>query len=132
MLNINKIESDINFNNLNVTDVSKILGGKYTTIVHRMKSGNWTPNDVEKLADYFHRPLAYYFDRDEADKPMPPYNKPCTDQECLAEMAKLKLEIETLKYDKRILNGVLEKMLQGGGPEIKSDEGGVETHRKTG
>ena len=65
MLNINKIESDINFRNLTKIEVSEILGIPYMTSVNRLKSGNWTPNDIEKLAEYFGRPIAYYFDREE-------------------------------------------------------------------
>jgi len=134
MLNINKIESDINSNNLQSTDIARIIGVKYTTTLHRRENGNWTPDDVEKLADYFHRPIAYYFDREESetDKPTPPYNKPCTDQECLAEIDRLNKIIKALEYDKSILNGVIEKLLQKGGPEGKSVKGGVEARRRTG
>ena len=67
MLNVNKIESDINSRNLQSTDVCKILGIKYTTAIGRREKGNWTPDDVEKFADYFNRPIAYYFDRDEKE-----------------------------------------------------------------
>lgn len=67
MLNINKIHSDINFRNLQKTDVTEILGIPYTTTIDRLKKGNWTPNDLEKLADYFGRTIAYYFDRDERE-----------------------------------------------------------------
>lgn len=65
MLNLSKIESDINSNNLQSKDVSAIIGVKYTTTINRREKGNWTPNDIEKLADYFNRPIAYYFDREE-------------------------------------------------------------------
>lgn len=67
MLNINKIASDINFRNLTKIEVSEVLSIPYMTAVNRLKSGNWTPDDVEKLADYFGRPIAYYFDREEKE-----------------------------------------------------------------
>jgi transcriptional regulator with XRE-family HTH domain len=74
MLNINKIHSDINFKSLTKIQVSEILGVPYMTAVNRLKSGNWTPDDIEKLADYFGRTIAYYFDREE--KEQKPYKLP--------------------------------------------------------
>jgi hypothetical protein len=74
MLNINKIASDINFKNLTKIDLSEILAIPYTTTINRLKNGNWTPDDVEKLADYFGRTIAYYFDREE--KEQKPYKLP--------------------------------------------------------
>jgi hypothetical protein len=68
MLDINKIVSDINFKNLTKIDVTEILKIPYSTTVNRMKSGNWTPDDIEKFADYFGRPIAYYFDREEKEQ----------------------------------------------------------------
>jgi len=65
MLNINRIASDINFKSLTKIDVSNILKLPYTTAINRMKHGNWTPDEVEILADYFGRTIAYYFDKEE-------------------------------------------------------------------
>lgn len=74
MLNINNIDSDFNKRNLHVTDIAKILGQPYTTVVNKKKRGNWSPNDVEMFADYFNRSILYYFDRDEK-----PYKIPNTE-----------------------------------------------------
>jgi len=68
MLDINKIESDINHNNLTKIEIAAIIDVPYTTTVHRLKTGNWLPNDIEKLADYFGRTIAYYFDREEKEE----------------------------------------------------------------
>lgn len=67
MLNINKIASDINVKSLTKIDVSNILKLPYTTAINRLKHGNWTPDEVEMLADYFGRTIAYYFDREEKE-----------------------------------------------------------------
>jgi hypothetical protein len=64
MLNINKIDSEFNKRNLYVTDIAKILSQPYTTVVHKKKKGNWTPDDVERIADYFNKSILYFFDRD--------------------------------------------------------------------
>ncbi|HET6558106.1 MAG TPA: hypothetical protein VFG54_12380 [Prolixibacteraceae bacterium] len=48
-------------------DLSRILNLKYTTAVNRRKTGNYTPDEVECLADYFGRTIAYYFDREEKE-----------------------------------------------------------------
>lgn len=97
MLNINKIESDINSKNLQSTDVSKIIGVKYTTTIGRREKGNWTPNDVEKLAEYFERPIAYYFDKDEKELNHEPAKYDIKCKECTAkqkEIDALKLALE--------------------------------------
>ncbi|MGQ7871349.1 hypothetical protein [Sunxiuqinia sp. sy24] len=47
--------------------MSEIIGAKYTTTINRREKGNWTPNDIEKLANYFNRPIAYYFDMEEGE-----------------------------------------------------------------
>ncbi len=65
MLNTNKIESDINYKNLSMKDLSEILEIPYTTTIDRYKKGNWSANDVEKLAVFFKRTIAYYFDNEE-------------------------------------------------------------------
>ena len=69
MLNINKIESDFNKQNLTDSDIAKILGKAYTTINNKRKreSNRWTPDEVEKIADFFKRPISYYFDKEESN-----------------------------------------------------------------
>lgn len=65
MLNTNKIQADIDFNKLELTDVSNIIKVKYSTTAARSKTRKWTPDDVERLADYFGHTIAYYYDREE-------------------------------------------------------------------
>ena len=120
MLNINKIHSDINFKSLTKIQVSEILGVPYMTAVNRLKSGNWTPDDVEKLADYFGRTIAYYFDREE--KEQKPYKEPeqkinavnegCTDCEKLrADKMKLLEKLDELndKYRHLLETNIVKK-----------------------
>lgn len=100
MLNIYKIESDINSKNLQSTDVSKIIGQKYTTTINRREKGNWTPNDVEKIAEFFKRPIAYYFDKEEneAKEPEGEYKRVC--KECIEkdnEINRLKEKLTELQ-----------------------------------
>ena len=66
MLNINKIESTINSKNISIAELARILGEPYTTIVSRKKKGTWTPDDVEKIADFSGKSILYFFDREES------------------------------------------------------------------
>lgn len=109
MLNINKIEADINSRNLQSTDVSRILGVKYTTTIGRREKGNWTPNDIEKFADYFGRSIAYYFDREERQNVAYKHNdvvreindpEPCRNCEVLLEKINMLERINKLQEDK--------------------------------
>jgi hypothetical protein len=104
MLNINKIESDFNKHNLTDSDIAKILNKPYTTINNKRKreDNRWTPEEVEKIADYFKRPISYYFDRDEPsqvnDKPTE-YGR-CTDcEKKQEEINKLRNEVDQLKNE---------------------------------
>ena len=108
MLNINKIEADINSRNLQSTDVSKLLGLKYTTTIGRREKGNWNPNDIEKFADYFGRTIAYYFDRDEKQNIAYKDNdtvrqlndpEPCSNCAALLEKIKMLEKINKLQED---------------------------------
>lgn len=45
--------------------LSKYIGIPNSTLIERLKRQNLMPNDVEKIADYFQKPIGYYFDREE-------------------------------------------------------------------
>jgi hypothetical protein len=57
-----------NFNALKVAKGTEII---YSSFQSKLKSGSWTPNDVEKLADFFKKPIAYFFDREEKPYTIP-------------------------------------------------------------
>lgn len=68
MLNYNKIHSVINFDRTSKRKIADFLGISNSTFVDRLNKENFTPNDIEKLSDFFDKPLDYWFDREE--KPM--------------------------------------------------------------
>lgn len=45
--------------------MGELLGITESTFRSRRDLQNFTPNDVEKIADFFQRPIAYYFDKEE-------------------------------------------------------------------
>lgn len=74
MLNYNKIHSIINFQRTAKTTLSKYMGIANSTLIDRLEKQNLTPDDVEKIADFFEKPIAYFFDREE--KEQKPYKFP--------------------------------------------------------
>lgn len=97
MLDINIIESDLNSQDLKLTDIAKILNQPYTTVVNKKKKGNWTPNDVEKFAQYFGRNINYYFDTSEITKAEDPEITTYTCLDCIEKQKKLNEAYEMLK-----------------------------------
>jgi hypothetical protein len=71
MLNVNKIESLINSEENTRAIVSRATGINYQTLVSKIKTGSWSANDVEAIADFFKKPIAYFFDREEKPYPIP-------------------------------------------------------------
>lgn len=65
MLNYNKIESAINSAKLSTRKLGDILGIPEATYRDRIKKKNLSPDDVEKIADYFNKPISYFFDRED-------------------------------------------------------------------
>ncbi len=65
MLKYNNIESLINRTNTPITKLAYELGVGESTLRGRLKKKNLTPNDVEKIADYFGKSILYFFDREE-------------------------------------------------------------------
>lgn len=105
MLNYNKIHSIINFQRTAKTTLSKYMGIANSTLIDRLDKQNLTPDDVEKIADFFEKPIAYFFDREE--KEQKPYKEPeqkidavnegCTDCEKLrADKMKLLEKLDEL------------------------------------
>jgi hypothetical protein len=65
MLNYSKIESLINSKDLKKVKVSKAIGLNNSTFDYKMKNHSLSPDDVLKLSDFFNKPLAWFFDREE-------------------------------------------------------------------
>ena len=65
MMNKNKIHSLVNSGNFNALKVAKGTGIIYSSFQSKLKSGSWSPDDVEKLAEFFKKPISYFFDKKE-------------------------------------------------------------------
>ena len=123
MLNYNKIESSINFNRTPKTVIAKYLGIAESTLRNRLERKNLTPNDVAKLAEFFNKPIAYYFDKEDNDNN--DNHKPCLDcEEKQKEIEKLKACIEKLWKEKdevyRKYTDCLEELLGKKGNSVKN------------
>jgi len=64
MLNYNKIHSAINFDRTSKTKLAEYIGIAHTTLRSRLDRENLTPEDVEKIAEFFKKPIAYFFDKE--------------------------------------------------------------------
>lgn len=120
MLNYNKIESCINFDRTPYRKLAEFMGLADSTLRSRMKLRNITPDDVEKIADFFAKPISYFFDREEVEqkhhKPIPEKQQivedpePCRDCESLRDKVKLLEKINLLQEEKIArFEGVVEK-----------------------
>jgi hypothetical protein len=67
MLDYNKIRSSINSGNYKKLELIEFIGLTQSTFYDKLKRKSFTPNELEKIADYFKRPISYYFDREEPD-----------------------------------------------------------------
>jgi len=106
MLNYNKILSAINFERVPKTTIANILGIGESTFRSRLDRKNLTPDDVEKIADYFGKPIGYFFDREEKDvagEPAAAYKNGDVCQLCKQKDK----QIEELKSDKEFLKEML-------------------------
>lgn len=67
MLNYNKIKSSMNFGDSKNSELIKFMGINQSTFYDKLKRKSFTPNELEKIAEFFKRPISYYFDREEPD-----------------------------------------------------------------
>jgi len=62
MLNYNKIHSDINRQNINLAILARHCKIKYTSFKDRFDKERLYASELEMIAEYFGRPISYYFD----------------------------------------------------------------------
>jgi len=99
MLNISKIHSLLNYGDSNIAQISRGIKIPYTTLKSKIKADSWTPDDIEKLADYFKKPITYFFDRDEMEvvnESSPGYNRCVNCEEKQKEINRLRAEKDDL------------------------------------
>ena len=123
MLNYSKIESNINFHKDGKKKLAKYIGIATSTFYDKLKKKNFTPDELEKIADFFDKPIAYYFDKE--DNENNDNHKPCLDcEEKQKEIDKLKACIEKLWKEKdevyRKYTECLEELLGKKGNSIKN------------
>lgn len=65
MLNYNKIQSDINKKNIDLTEIARYGKLKYGSFRDRYIEKRLYANEIEVIAQFFDRSIDYYFDREE-------------------------------------------------------------------
>lgn len=60
----------MNSEKLSNRQVAHVLGIAESTFRSRIERKNLTPDDVDLLSDYFKRPIAYYFDKENQQENM--------------------------------------------------------------
>lgn len=64
MLNYNKIHSDMNRQNICLAILARHCKIKYTSFKDRFDKERLYAGEVEMIAEYFGRPISYYFDQE--------------------------------------------------------------------
>jgi len=110
MLNYNKILSSINYQRTAKSTLAKFMGIANSTLLDRLEKKNLTPNDIEKIADFFGKSIEYYFDREEVEQKEYKHKdqkqqivedpEPCRDCVALREKVKLLEKINLLQEEK--------------------------------
>ena len=108
MLNYNKINSTINYNRTPKTAIAEYLGIAESTLRNRLNNENLTPNDVEKLADFFGKSILYFFDREESNVVNEPVSYKAGKPECMECTKKLET-IKDLRKTVALQDELLEK-----------------------
>ena len=85
MLNVSKIQGLITKGENNPSIVSRGTGINYRTLKSKIDSGSWTANDVEVLADFFKKPITYFFDKEELNVAHEPEKDGIKCRECISK-----------------------------------------------
>lgn len=64
MLNYNKIKSSINSGDSKNSELIRFMSINASTFYDKLKRESFTPNEVEKIAEFFKKPIAYFFDKE--------------------------------------------------------------------
>lgn len=111
MLNKSKIESLINFGDSNPSVVSKHTGINYQTLKSKLKSGVWLAEEVEMLANYFKKPITYFFEEDEENSVNEPEVTTYSCPDCI-QKEKEKKDLEEKLRDKEKIIEQCEELLE--------------------
>ena len=65
MLDYNRVHSCINRQTVSKRKLAALLEISESTLRSRLERKNLTPDDIEKLADYFKKPIDYFFNRED-------------------------------------------------------------------
>ena len=123
MLNYNKIHSLINSQEVKIFRLADKMGIPESTLRHRLKKENLSPNDVEKIAKFFSRSIIYFFDLEDPEHN--DHSDNCSEcEEKQKEIDKLKACIEKLWIEKdevyRKYTECLEELLDKKGNSVKN------------
>lgn len=81
MLNYNKIRSALNRERFGSTKLAALLSIPESTARHRLAKQNFTPDEIEIIADHFKKNILYFYDRE-------PINElTCSNQQEVATIA---------------------------------------------
>ena len=92
----------MNFGDSKNSELIKYIGINQSTFYDKLKRKSFTPNELEKIAEFFNKPISYYFDRDE---PVQLNEKDIKYGRCLEcekkqeEIEKLRKEVDDLKNE---------------------------------
>ena len=64
MLNYNKIRSALNGEKFGSTKLAALLSIPESTARHRLAKENFTPDEIEIIADHFKKNILYFYDRE--------------------------------------------------------------------
>jgi hypothetical protein len=104
MLNTSKIISLINKGESNASVVARGTGINYRTLKSKIDSDSWTANDIEILADYFKKPITYFFDRDEDNSVSEPEIKYYSCPDCITKQQEIDRLNDQLKDKNELLD----------------------------
>ena len=96
MFNFNKIQSLIHYGDSNVSEIAKSLKIPYTTLKSKLKANSWSPEDIEKIAEFFNKPIAYFFDKEELSIA----NESSSEYRRCPECERKQIEIEKLRDER--------------------------------
>jgi hypothetical protein len=117
MLDYNKIKSCMNFADSKKSELIRFIGINQSTFYDKLKRESFTPNELEKIADYFKKPIAYFFDKEklhqvnEVDNNYKIIQIDCP--ECVVKQKEIDRLNEKIKMQEELLSLYREKKSKG-------------------